>query len=189
VQEERARAIEQALPETERAVVVRVPSGEPVFNAALPQERWVGALALALSLYLTVQLGVYLGLMLLAQGEGWICPVLALPLLSMVGLSVRRLSTRPAIALDRGGLRVRTAGFVSRDRTIAVERVKGFSSRHVRRKFDNAESWHLYVDTSDGRSIFIGKTRNSDEAASVLRGLQDTLATLRWSSAGYRVGS
>jgi hypothetical protein len=59
--------------------------------------------------------------------------------------------------------------------------------KRVRRKFDNTESWHLSAQLTDGRSVYLGKTRTSNEATELLSGLETTLALLRSSKHNYRV--
>ncbi len=180
--------IERALPEHEKAVVVRVPSGAPTFTAKLPQERWIAVLTLVASLYVAYQLSIVLLGVVAGAGAWWVCPLAGVPLAGLVALAVRRLAIRPEVTLDKDGLRVMTPGLFGRSRSFAIESIKGFNTQVVRRTLDNTESWHLRAELSDGRTVLLGKARKSEDASAVLRGLQDTLAMLKGQYGGYRVG-
>jgi hypothetical protein len=184
--EERNALLEQALPEHEKAVVVRVPSAAAHFSAKLPQERWIGVAWLIVTLYVGAQIAIY-SLPMAMAGMAWLCPAAALPWGLALLLSLRKVLVRPELSLSEGGLTIRVASLVSTRRTIAIDALRGFTMKLVRRKFDNAESWHLSAQLTDGRSVYLGKTRTANEAAELLSGLETTLALLRSGKHNYRV--
>ncbi|MFO0561264.1 MAG: hypothetical protein U0269_24815 [Polyangiales bacterium] len=187
-QARRAEIIEQARPEHEKVVVVRVPSAAPTYQAKLPQERWLAALMILPMFYVTYYLSIILLTALNgALGGAVACGAVVAVVMTSVVIVVRRLFTRPEVALDSKGLRYKTTGFIGSSGTIALDKLRGFTVQVKRRAMDNNEQWHLFA-TTDGKPVFIGKTGKHDEAAAIIRGLEETLAQLRLSSTNYRVG-
>lgn len=182
--EHRNALMEQALPEHEKAVMVRVPTSAPTFHCKLPIERWViGATLLPLA-YLT-----YYALFALIALWGAVPPLtvgaMIAAVLAVFAMIVRRLVVRPELHLDGDGLRFMTR-VVGRRRTIPIAALRGFVVQVKRRSMDNRESCHLYASLTDGRTVHIGRTRTHEEASAVIRGLEETLATIRVATVGYR---
>ncbi len=176
--------VEQALPEHEKAVVVRVPTSAPTFHCKLPIERWVIGATLLPVAYLT-----YYAFLVLVPLWGAVPPLTVAAMLAAVvaavALIVRRLVVRPELHLDGKGLRFMTR-VLGRRRTIALTDLRAFVVQVKRRSLDNRESCHLYASLADGRTVHIGRTRTHEEASAVIRGLEETLAAIRVTTVGYR---
>lgn len=181
--------LEQARPEHEKVVVVRVPTAAPVFQAKLPQERWLAFLMILPTFYVCYYVSVLLMALLGNVGGAPLACAASVAFIALaVGLVVRRLLTRPEVQLDQQGLRYKTTGLFGSSGTIALDHIRGFTVQVKRRAMDNNEQWHLFVTLGDNKSVLVGKTGKHDEASAIIRGLEETLAQLRLSATNYRVG-
>jgi hypothetical protein len=177
--------LDHAVPEHEKAVVVRVPTSAPTFQVKLPHERWLACMALVSMLNLSYG-SVFVLLALWGSSSFALVAALVAAALATGAMLVRRLFTEADVSFDATGLRYNSGGLFGRSGTLAAAHVRGFVVQVKRRSLDNRESCHLYASLADGRTVHIGRTRTHEEASAVIRGLEETLAAIRVTTVGYR---
>jgi hypothetical protein len=187
--QERSRITEATMPEHEKAIAVRVPTGAPTFEAKLPQERWIGFLLLPAAFYAVYYSFILLSVLLTSQGVamGVVAALAILVAWFFVAVAVKKVALRPMIKLDAKGLSIAGQRWMFFNKIIPLDKIQSFSSDVRRRKLDNAESWRLNVLLTDGSTHTIGAVKQNEAAAQIVTELEQTLLAIKATNTGYRV--